>query len=175
MSELIKERVCAEVDEEVVLFLIGMRINKLWKIWKWLPVMGKMPKMLAELAAQPELGLLTARGQFGLRNFSSIQYWKSAAHLQAFARAADKTHLPAWQAFYRSVGSNGDIGIWHETYVVPRGNLETIYLNMPRFGLGLIGKLRPANGSRATAAKRLSQRGSLTQQDDRISEKAAQS
>lgn len=34
MSELIKERVCAEVDEEVVLFLIGMRINKLWKIWK---------------------------------------------------------------------------------------------------------------------------------------------
>jgi hypothetical protein len=156
MSELIKARVSAEIDEDIVVFLIGMRINKLWKIWKWLPIMGTMPKMLAELAANPELGMLAARGQFGLRNFSSVQYWKSAAHLQAFARSADKSHLPAWTAFYRSAGSKGDIGIWHETYVVPRGNLETIYLNMPRFGLGLVGKLFPATGSRANAARRLS-------------------
>lgn len=34
MSKLIKERVCAEVEGEVVVFLIGMRINKLWKVWK---------------------------------------------------------------------------------------------------------------------------------------------
>ncbi len=155
MAEIIAERVCAEVEGEIAVFLIGMRINRLWKVWKWLPVMRAMPRMLAELAADPALGLLGARGQFGLRNFSSIQYWKSAAHLQAFARAADKTHMPAWQAFQRSVGTNGDIGIWHETYIVPPGKLETIYLNMPRFGLGLAGTLFPARGNRATAAKRL--------------------
>lgn len=143
-------------DEDIVVFLIGIRINKLWKVWKWLPLMGMMPKMLAEIAAKPELGLLTARSQLGLRNASSIQYWKSAAHLQAFARSSDKTHLPAWRAFYQIVGSNGDVGIWHETYVVLRGNLDTVYVNMPRFGLGLAGKVFPATGSRANAARRLS-------------------
>ena len=155
MSELITERVCAEVDNEIAVFLIGMRINKLWKVWKWLPVMRAMSTMLRELAAHPELGLLSSRGHFGLRNISSVQYWKSAAHLQAFARSADKTHLLAWHAFNSSVGTNGDIGIWHETYVVPRGNLESVYVNMPRYGLGLAGTLFPAKGHRASAAKRL--------------------
>ncbi len=155
MVEIVNERVCAEVEEGVVVFLIGMRINKLWKVWKWFPVMIAMPKMLRELARHPELGLLSATGHFGLRNLWSQQYWKSAAHLQAYAHSSNKAHLPAWQAFNRSVGTNGDVGIWHETYVVPAGNLETIYVNMPRHGLGLAGSLFPARGHRATAAKRL--------------------
>ena len=158
MAEIVCERVCAEVEEEVVLFLIGMRINKLWKVWKWLPVMAAMPRMLKELAAHPELGMLSARGQFGLRNVWSLQYWKSAAHLQAFAHASDKAHMPAWQAFNRGIGTGGDVGIWHETYVVSRGNLESIYVNMPRFGLGLAGTLFPATANRASAAKRLTEK-----------------
>jgi hypothetical protein len=60
------------------------------------------------------------------------------------AQSSTNTHLPAWQAFNRDLGSNGDVGIWHETYV-----------NMPRYGLGLVGSVFPAKGSRATAAKRL--------------------
>lgn len=162
MTELIAERVCAEADGEIVLFLIGMRINKPWKVWKWLPVMTAMSGMLRELATHPELGLLHSRGNFGLRNMSLLQYWKSAAHLRNFAAAADKTHLPAWQAFNRRVGTGGDVGIWHETYVVPRGNMESIYLNMPRHGLGLVGTLFPAKGQRASAAKRMTSLGSST-------------
>jgi hypothetical protein len=153
MSELVTERVCAEVEGEIVVFLIGMRINRLWKVWRWLPVMSAMPRMIKELAANPELGMLSARGQFGLRNFAYLQYWKSAEHLRVYAQGA--VHLPAWQAFNRSIGTGGDVGIWHETYVVPPGHLESIYVNMPRYGLGLAGTLFPAKGSRATAAKRL--------------------
>lgn len=159
MSEIVTERVCAEVEGEVVVFLIGMRINRLWKVWKWLPVLRAMSRMLTELASHPELGLLSARGHLGLRGPFSVQYWKSAEHLRAFAHAADKTHLPAWQAFNRSVGTGGDVGIWHETYVVPPGHLESIYLNMPRFGLGLAGAVFPAKGDRANAAKRLARAG----------------
>jgi hypothetical protein len=158
MPEIIKDRVCAEVEGEVVVFLIGMRINKLWKPWKWLPVLRAMPRMLAELAGHPELGMLAARTHFGLRNFMVLQYWKSAAHLQAYAHAANEAHLPAWQAFNKSVGSNGDVGIWHETYVVPQGHAESIYVNMPRYGLGLAGGVFSAKGERATAAKRLARR-----------------
>lgn len=155
MPELVTERVCAEVEGEVVVFLIGMRINKLWKVWKWVPVVVAMPRMLKELAAHPELGMLSARPLFGLRNLSVLQYWKSAEHLQAYARASNQTHLPAWQAFNRTIGTDGDVGIWHETYVVPQGHAESVYVNMPRYGLGLAGTLFPAKGQRATASKRL--------------------
>ena len=43
MAEIIKKRVCAELDGGFVVFLIGMRLNKPWKIWKWLPVAIAMP------------------------------------------------------------------------------------------------------------------------------------
>lgn len=155
MPELVTERVCAEVEGGVVVFLIGMRINKLWKVWKWFPVVLAMPRMLRELEAHPELGMLFARPQFGLRNLSVLQYWKSAEHLQAYARSTAQVHLPAWQAFNRRVGTGGDVGIWHETYVVPEGHSESVYVNMPRYGLGLAGTVFPAKGQRATAAKRL--------------------
>ena len=38
MSKTISERMTAEIEGEFVVFLIGMRINKPWKIHKWLPV-----------------------------------------------------------------------------------------------------------------------------------------
>ena len=156
MVEVIEDRVCAEVEGEVVVFLIGMRINRLWKVWKWLPVLNAMPRMLKELSARPELGMLHARsGLSGPREFAVVQYWKSAAHLQAYAHAARHAHLPAWQAFNARVGTNGDVGIWHETYVVPAGHRESVYANMPRYGLGLAGAVFPAKGQRASAAKRL--------------------
>jgi hypothetical protein len=155
---IIADRVCAEVEGDVVVFLIGMRINKLWKIWKWLPALMAMPKMLRELEAHPELGMLSSMAQFSLRSPSFVQYWKSPEHLRAYAHGSQ--HLPAWQAFNRAVGTSGDVGIWHETYVVPPGHLETLYVNMPRHGLGLAGTLFPAKGDRATAAKRLSRVGS---------------
>jgi hypothetical protein len=156
MAELIKERVCAEVEGDIVIFLIGMRINKLWKPWRWLPVLRAMPKMLDELAARPELGLRSARLHFSLRSPMVVQYWKSAAHLQAYAHAAGQAHLPAWQEFNRRIGTGGDVGIWHETYVVPSGHAESVYVNMPKYGLGRAGHVFPAKGHRASAAKRLS-------------------
>ena len=155
MAGIVQERVCAEVEGAVVVFLVGMRINRPWKVWKWFPVMRAMPRMLEELEADPGLGLLHARLQFGLRNLWVVQYWKSAEHLQAYAQAADRTHLPAWQAFNAKIGTGGDVGIWHETYVAPAGHAEAIYVNMPKHGLGKAGSLFPAKGRRATAAKRL--------------------
>ncbi len=155
MPDIVTERVCAELDGEIVVFLIGMRINRIAKPWKWLPVLRAMPRMLRELAARPELGLLSARSFLSGRDLMVVQHWRSAEHLRAYAQAADKSHLPAWQAFNDAVGTSGDVGIWHETYVVPAGHSEAIYVNMPRHGLGRVGTLFPARGDRATAAKRL--------------------
>ena len=39
MAAVIDRRMSAEMDGEFVVFLIGMRINRIWKIHKWLPVL----------------------------------------------------------------------------------------------------------------------------------------
>ena len=159
MVQVIADRVCAEPEGEIVVFLIGLRINRWWKIGAWLPVIGTMPRMLAELSANPDLGLLHARSHFGLRSAMMVQYWRSAGHLRRYAGARDQAHLPAWRAFNRAIGTNGDVGIWHETYVVPQGGAEAIYVNMPLYGLGLVAGVQPAVGRRNGFAGRLGSTG----------------
>lgn len=155
MTPIIPRRMCAEVEGEFVLFLIGLRLNRPGKLHRWLPVMRAMPRMLQELEQRPELGLLHHRMHVGLRSGMLVQYWRSHALLEAYATARDKAHLPAWRAFNRAVGTNGDVGIWHETYLVGPGRYESVYVNMPAFGLGLAGTLREATGPRATGQGRL--------------------
>lgn len=159
MAQVICQRVTATLDTpEFAVFLIGARVNRWWKVGSWLLVARAMPKMLAELAAKPELGLLGYEQAVG-RTSIIVQYWKSTAHLLDYAKARDSAHLPAWREFNRRVGSNGDVGIWHETYVVKQGNYENIYHNMPPFGLGRVGALTPvgkhSRASTETARERL--------------------
>jgi Domain of unknown function (DUF4188) len=155
MTAVIAERVTAKVDGDFVVFLIGMRINKPWKVWKWAPVAAAMPKMLIELGQRPELGLLHARTFFGFPNLVVTQYWRSFEHLHRYATDATRAHLPAWKSFNTAIASNGDVGIWHETYMVSAGAYESVYNNMPAFGLGLAGKIAPASGPRKSAKERL--------------------
>jgi hypothetical protein len=155
MAQIVPARMTAQLDGDFVVFLIGMRINKWWKFWKWLPVATAMPRMLIELAKQPELGLLHARNVFGFPNLLVIQYWRSFEQLQAYATNQSLAHLPAWRDFNRRVASNGDVGVWHETFLVKGGAHETLYNNMPRWGLANAGTWVPAEGARKSAKGRL--------------------
>jgi len=159
MAKIIDKRVCAEMDGGFVVFLIGMRLNKPLKVWKWMPAASAMPRMLAELAKQPQLGLLHAETQFGFPNVTVTQYWKSFEALETYAKARDKAHLPAWQAFNKAIASNGDVGVWHETYVIEPGRYENIYVNMPPYGLGAVGKIVDAVGARQAARQRVKSMG----------------
>jgi Domain of unknown function (DUF4188) len=155
MAHVIDRRMTAEIEGPFVVFLIGMRINKFWKAWKWLPVFLAMPRMLRELEEHPESGFLGARQYMGSPGRPLlVQYWRSFEQLEAYARSHDNEHWPAWVAFNKRVGSNGDVGIWHETYLVPAGAYECVYNNMPPIGLGEATKLIPAAGRRSTAAGR---------------------
>jgi hypothetical protein len=135
------ERLAASIEGNFVVFLIGMRINKPWKVHKWWPVAQAMPRMLQELAARPEAGMLGGQMWFG-RTTIMVQYWRSIEQLMAYAKDREAKHLPAWKAFNQAVGTNGDVGIWHETYSVSPGTYENVYVNMPAFGLGKVGSLR---------------------------------
>ena len=155
MARIIKPRMTVELEGDFVVFLIGMRINRPWQIWQWLPVIQAMPRMLIELAKHPEMGLLAARSHFGFPNVMVVQYWRSFDHLVTYASNKDAEHFPAWVAFNKHTGSNGAVGIWHETYRVAAGQSEAIYVNMPAYGLGKAGTLVPATGRKSTAAGRI--------------------
>jgi Domain of unknown function (DUF4188) len=155
VAKLIERRVTAEVEGDFVVFLIGMRINRLWKPWKWLPALGAMPKMISELEERADAGFLGfTRYWASPRSPMLVQFWRSFEHLESYARSKDAEHWPAWVAFNKRVGSSGDVGIWHETYLVPAGKYECVYNNMPPAGLGAATKLVPAAGRKATAASR---------------------
>lgn len=155
MAKIYEGRFAGKLEGDYVVFLIGMRINKLLAINKWMPVSQAMPRMLKELMQQPELGLLHAEFFLSWPGVMIAQYWRSHDHLQAYAHARDKQHLPAWAAFNRVARDNAAVGIFHETYLVTAGSYETVYVNMPRFGLARAGEMVPAVGAMATAAARL--------------------
>jgi hypothetical protein len=151
----LNERMTVVRDEPIVVFLIGMRVNRWWKLHRWLPVARAMPRMLRELFSNKDSGLLGATFGITAQGPFMVQYWQSTEKLLGYASDRNGQHFPAWAAFNRKVATSGDVGIWHETYAVPRGAYEAIYVNMPAFGLGTVGKLEPARGVRSRAAGRL--------------------
>lgn len=139
-----------------VLFLIGMRINRLWQVWRWFPVFTAMPRMLIELAKNPDLGLMgKPRTLYSGRVILVWQYWESFDKLAAYAKANDRTHLPAWRAFNKRVRDNGSVGIFHETVMLSDATVESFYGNMPTFGLAAVTGAVPAGRRGQTARARL--------------------
>ena len=86
MASINKGRHAAAAGADgTVLFLIGMRINRLWQVWKWLPVFVAMPRMIAELMKHRELGLVGRPRTFlSGRTILVWQYWESFDKLAAF-------------------------------------------------------------------------------------------
>jgi len=136
----------AEIDGDFVVFLIGARFNNKWHLLRSVVDLGGrrgMKHMLDYLVAHPEKGLLGY--EMGLPVI--VQYWRSFDHLEAFAKDATDPHLAAWRNYWRRVGKDDRTGIWHETYRVRAGEYETVYGNMPPFGLGKAGRLVPLSES----------------------------
>jgi len=155
MAEIIPARMCAAIEGDFVVFIIGIRINQPWRLNKWLPAFLAMPRMLKELQKQPESGFLG----YISAGLLSVQYWRSFEHLEAYARSQDHVHWPAWVAFNKRMRDcRGAVGIWHETYLVRAGQYETVYSGMPRWGLGRAGASVPASGRKETARDRLMNR-----------------
>lgn len=159
MSKIFPGRYTAQVDGPFVVFIIGMRINRLLAVHKWLPVASAMGPMLRHLQQHPELGLLHAQPYLYWRGVALVQYWRSFEQLERFARDPALNHLEPWKRFNRAVGAAGTVGIWHETYLVQAGQYEVVYGNMPRTGLAMAGTHGPAVGARETARRRLGEPG----------------
>ena len=90
----IQKRMTGRMGGDFVVFLIGMRVNRWWKLFRWLRVALAMPRMIKELSAHPELGFLGAEQWFG-RTTIMVSYWRSTEALMAYAKSRTSQHLPA--------------------------------------------------------------------------------
>jgi hypothetical protein len=157
MADVIPGRMTHGYDGDLVVFLIGMRINKPWRPDLWLPVFFAMPAMLAELSKDKDSGLLGYRLTFGAGGPLLVQYWDSHEKLYGYAGDRNAAHRPAWAAFNRRARkAPGAVGIWHETYLVERA--ESVYAGMPVSGLAAATTSIPVARRGETAAERLGTR-----------------
>lgn len=154
-SSIFPGRHTADNSEDIVVFIIGMRINKRLSIHKWLPVFLAMPGMIKELhSLKEELGFHSSENYFGLRTTAMIQYWRSLDDLLEYSK--NGKHLKAWKKFNQLTANNDAVGIYHETYIISKGQYESIYVNMPQYGLGKAASHMPITPEQQTSKKRLS-------------------
>ncbi len=155
MAKVMPGRFTAQIDEAFVVFTIGMRVNNFLAFSKWVPTLQAMGPMLQTLYTHPEKGFLGGETFVYWPGIAIMQYWRSFDDLERFARAKEDPHLSAWRRFNKAIGTDGSVGIWHETYMVEAGRYEAIYGNMPVFGLASATKHVPIVGKRETARRRL--------------------
>lgn len=155
MKNIFQGRYTVQHDQPFVVFMIGMRINQLWAVHKWLPVFKAMAPMIATLMRHPEHGFLGGTTLIGARGPFMVQYWRSFADLENFARNPNEPHLSAWKMFNRTLQNSTSVGIWHETYQVMPGQFEVFYGNMPRYGLGAVFEHLPVQGRKQSARERM--------------------
>src|SRR4051794_41487487 len=143
-------------SDGVVVFLIGARVNRLRAVRAWGPVFAAMPRMLAELQKDPELGLLGVTSCVHGRGALAVQYWRDLESLLAYAHAGEREHRPAWREFNRRVrDARGAVGIWHETFAVAPGAHESIYVDMPAQGLPRVLGAQPVDARHNSSRERL--------------------
>ncbi|MGM7667611.1 DUF4188 domain-containing protein [Microbacterium sp. A93] len=134
MSKVVKGRMTHHHEGELVVFHIGMQINRWWRPDLWMPAFFAMPRMLRELSIDKESGLLGFQLLFGDGGPFAVQYWSSIDKLYAYASAPSQEHRPAWTAFNKAARrAPGAVGVWHETFLVERA--ESMYVSTKQMGL----------------------------------------
>jgi poly(3-hydroxybutyrate) depolymerase len=147
MVELRRGRWTHDHDGDVVVFLIGMRVNRLRSVGRWLPVARAFPQMMAELTNDPASGYLGGTQAVLWRGTLMVQYWRDLDSLIGYAHDTKTLHRPAWKEFNRRAkDAVGAVGIWHETYLAKAGQHESIYVEMP--ARGIIAATRPIAAER---------------------------
>jgi hypothetical protein len=156
MARVFRGRHMAEIDGDFVVFLIGARLDFRHPARTVKDLGGRrggMKAMLDHLVVHPDKGLLGYTMGYPV----IVQYWRSFEHLEAFARDESDPHALSWRNYWSRLAASQGTGIWHETYLIRAGDYETIYANMPAFGLGAATRLVPA-AQASTARLRIRRR-----------------
>ena len=136
---------------DLVVIYLGMRVNAPGGLTTLISFGSKIRK---SVEAQPDGLLLHENLLFSLfpPHAGMRQYWRDFDSLERWARSLP--HRQWWQQFLRD---RGGTGFWHETYF-RGGQIESVYIDMPRIGLAKFAPVTPARGSLFSARRRLGYR-----------------
>ena len=73
MADVFKGRMTADLGGDFAVFIIGMRLNKIWKVRSWLPVVRAANTIMGELGENKDLGMLGSHTWFRWREIVLIQ------------------------------------------------------------------------------------------------------
>lgn len=149
-------RVVATLPEglnEICLVRLGIQSKGWWGPAYARSVM-KSIEASSQKAIQDRAGLLhTDMFLISFRHWGLIQYWESFDKLEAWSHSPP--HSEWWRQVLERARTKQDIGIYHESYLVPSSKLESIYLDCEPTGLASFGRLGEATGTRTTSRDRL--------------------
>ncbi len=130
------------MEDGFVIYINGMRLNKLRALPRYLMAGLKVGKMFDRLAADPDSGFLGYEpALMGPRHGAAIQYWRSLEDIRRFASDPGDMHVPAWQWFNER--DDGGLAFWSELYVIEPENYETFFRNVEGVGLSRFGRMVP--------------------------------
>ena len=105
-------------------------------------------------AIRQNAGLLCSEFvRFDRHHFGFIQYWKSFEAMEAWSRRPP--HSDWWRDAVERMRAKRDLGVYHETYIVRRDDIESIYMECPPTGLATFGEQGEPIGPMTTARGRL--------------------
>jgi hypothetical protein len=99
-------------------------------------------------------GLLgSERFSLGRGHFGVWQYWRSFEALESWSHRPP--HSEWWRGAVDRMRTRSDFGVYHETFLVPRDGVESIYLNCRPTGLATFGTTGEPVGPQTTSRGRL--------------------
>jgi hypothetical protein len=128
-------RFTAATDQSLVVFAIGMRINRRWAIHRWLRPTINTARMWWYLQRHRPAGYRNGYLFVYAWGVGMMQYWSDFDSLETFSHDREQPHLAAWRQLAAQTATDTTFGYWHETYRVEPGTSEAIYGSMPIFGL----------------------------------------
>ena len=152
-------RIVAELPEgvdEICLVRFGIVAAR----WSAVPATRRFAREVAQasqVAIETRAGLLgSERVSFGWKHVGFLQYWASFEALDTWSHTSP--HATWWKLAVERMRVKGDIGVYHEAYVVARSNVESIYLDCTGVGLSAFGVTSEPVGPKTTARDRLGRR-----------------
>ncbi len=142
-----------ESVSELCLVRLGFQARGLRARW----FAAKMKRAIDRGAAEAivaNVGLLhSERFTLGRGHFGVLQYWRSFEDLEKWSHRPP--HSEWWRDVLARIRSRRDFGIYHETYLVPRANVECLSLECAPAGLSAFGVLGEPIGTATTSRGRL--------------------
>ncbi|WP_422927572.1 phenylacetaldoxime dehydratase family protein [Singulisphaera sp. PoT] len=138
---------------ELALIRLGIQARG-WRALWFAAKLGKAIDRAVAEALKADTGLLhSERFTLGRGHFGLLQYWRSFEELEAWSRQAP--HSDWWRDALARIRTRGDFGIYHESYLVPRERVESIYMECDSVGLSAFGKSGEPVGPATTSRGRL--------------------